>query len=253
MSVEEAKKLTVDDIKIQGTFARALEFIDFFREIMDDRIDIFVPDTQGPFDLAHLLLGDEIYYLLYDDPDVMHHILDVCTELYIRTTRAAKKAIGEPLGCSTHSMRLYSPTAGVRVCEDTTTIIGRESIEAFAMPYTLRIAEEFEGAWIHYCGRCDALRDLLCECDNVKGLNYGIVPGKEDDFDFEKEMDVLAGHGKVYYGNIPRKPAESGEDYLRRIHGYSRSGCLIPIGDAAVGGETGFQNVEQALDFWYSL
>ena len=248
---EQVAEMSVDDINIQGTFASALDFIAYFKEIVGDLIDIYCVDTQGPFDLAHLLLGDEVFYLIFEDPELLHHTLELCTELYIQATKATKAAIGEDNNSMVHGM-LNAPTAGVRICEDTTTLIGNEAVEEFALPYTLRAAGEFGGAWIHFCGRCDILRDIMCEQEEVKGMNYGIVPSKEYDFDFDKEIKRMAATKTVYHGDIPRLPNESGKDYLRRLYDYCESGYVIPKAQSALGENNGFESVEQALDFWYS-
>lgn len=252
LSREQVAALSIDDILIQGTFARALDFIGYFKDVMGDMVDIYCVDTQGPFDLAHLMLGDEVFYLIFEDPELLHHALELCCEIYIRATKATKEAIGEPQDSMVHG-QLYVPNAGVRICEDTTTLIGDEGIEKFALPYTKRVASEFGTAWMHYCGRCDILRDILCRQQEVRGLNYGVVPSKESDFDFDEEMRILERHGKVYHGAIPRLPEENGKEYLERIYSYCKGGCLIPNGNPALGDANGFSTTEEALDFWYSL
>ncbi len=253
LSLKEAAELNPDDIEFKGAFTRALDYIKVFREIMGNKIDIYCSDTQGPFDLAHLLIGDEIYYVLYDDPQLLHHIMNLCTELYIRCTEALKEAIGENPRQMVHGNALYSPAAGVRICEDTTTIVGGASINEFTLPYTLRAASRFGGAWVHFCGRCDELSEILCRQPEIKGLNYGIIPGKEEDFDFDREMTKMAEHGKVYFGSIPRRFGENGQDYLRRLYDYASHGCLIADGHPAKGNDNGFNTTRELLDFWYSL
>jgi hypothetical protein len=254
LTLEQAGQLSPDDINLAtGTFARALEHIAFYREVMGEQIAIYCVDTQGPFDLAHLLLGDQIFYAMHDDPPLMHHIMELCLQLYIRCTEKVKGLTGEKTTSMVHGNSLYLPNAGVRICEDTTTIIGAAAVAEFALPYTRRAAAHFGGAWVHFCGRCDDLAGLLCQCPEVIGINYGIVPGKEDDFDFDREMDRMAEAGKVYHGSLPRKPAESGAAYLRRLHRYAKRGCLIPAGNAAVSDQDGFASARDALDFWYSL
>lgn len=61
------------------------------------------------------------------------------------------------------------PNAGIRLCEDSTAIVGPAAIEAFALPYTRRLAQRFGGAWVHYCGRNDAL--------TAAALDFWYAPG----------------------------------------------------------------------------
>ena len=43
-------------------------------------VTVYHPDTQGPLDLCELLLGSEIFYLPYDDPDSLDAMLSLMTE-----------------------------------------------------------------------------------------------------------------------------------------------------------------------------
>jgi len=246
---QEAARLTPDDMEIQGTFERGLEFMRRHKEVMGDRLPMYCMDTQGPFDLAHLLLGEEIFLLVYDDPGLLHHVLEICLELGIRTHEWMKDISGEPRGVCHHSNSLYGENFGIRVCEDTTAIVGPEVMETFAMPYTARLAEHFEGAWVHYCGRSDALTEQALRVPGVRGINFGHIPGHMHDHQFEKDMERCLAVGKVHYGAWPVRDGESGRDFLRRMHKWAAQGCLIP----QVGLVDGFSNTAELLDFWYSL
>jgi hypothetical protein len=252
LTLEEAKALTPESIAIRGTFERGLAFMRRHRELMGDTLPLYCMDTQGPFDLAHLLLGDAVFLLVYDDPPLLHHVLDLCLELGIRTHTWMKEISGEPRGVCHHSGFLYGENFGIRVCEDTTAIVGREVIETFAIPYTQRLARHFDGAWVHYCGRSDVLTELALAIPEVRAINFGHIPGHEHDHPFETDMQRCADAGKVYVGNWPVRDGERGKDYLRRLHVWAARGCLIPMLHAAVD-MPDLGSVEAVLDFWYSL
>lgn len=247
-------KLTLDDIKTEGSFARGLDFMRLFKKVMGDRLPIYCMDTQGPFDLAHLLMGDDLFMELYDDPPFVHHLMELCLALGIRSHELMKSVSGEAMDGQHHSCMLYAENMGVRICEDTTTLISPEAIAEFAMPYTARLARHFGGAWIHYCGRNDNLTRAICEIPEVRAVNFGHIPGREHDHPFEKDMELIKSHGKVYVGVWPRRQGEDGKAYLRRLHFWASQGCLLPNGNAATGnGEGLFRTAKDALDFWRGL
>ena len=250
---EQIARLEPDDIKIQGTFARGLDYMRRFQEVMGDSLTIYCMDTQGPLDLAHLMLGDDLFYALYDDPPLVHHLLELCVELNIRAHTWMKELIDEPLDHLHHSNSLYAENMGIRICEDTTVIINPEAIEETALPYTSKLAAHFGGGWMHYCGRNDSLTRAACAIPELRGINFGLIPGFEHDHPFEEDMQRCADSGKVYHGKWPRFADESGCDYLDRLHHWARQGCLLVSGDAALNGDNGFAGVEEALDYWYSL
>jgi hypothetical protein len=252
LSKEAIARLTPDDLQPRGTFARGLEVIARFKEIMGDRLAIYCMDTQGPLDLAHLMMGDDLFYVLYDDPDFAHHLLELSLELGIRAHTWMKEASGEPLAQHHHSGSLYAENMGVRICEDTTAILSPNLIDEFAIPYTRRLAQHFGGAWVHYCGRNDYLTRAVLAIPEIRALNFGHIPGHEFDHPFAQDMAWIATAGKVYTGDWPRFPEESGADYLRRLHGWASQGCLIPNANAACG-ENGFADIEAVKAFWYEL
>ncbi len=253
MTREQAGKLKPEDIKIQGDFARGLEQMKLFKDVMGDLLDVFCMDTQGPFDLAHLLIGDDVFMLMYDDPGLMHHIMEFCLEMGVKAHEWMKEVTGEPLTQVSHSNGLYGENMGIRICEDTTALLRRDTIDEFALPYTSRLAEHFGGAWIHYCGRNDGLTAALCECEHVRAINFGHIPGHVHDHPFADDMELISSKGKVYWGSWPRFPEESGKAYLDRMHAWSSRGALVLESGNVALGEDGFETAKDALEYWYSL
>ena len=262
LSRDEVARLTVEDIRLRGDFERGLSYIRRFREILGESLPVYCMDTQGPLDLAHLIMGDDFFLALYDDPPLVHHVMEIALQIGIKTHKWMKEAMGEPVDRIHHGNGLYAENMGVRICEDTTVIISPDAIAEFAMPYTQRLAREFGGAWTHYCGRNDHLSEAICNIPEIRGINFGHIPGHESLHIFEEDMARCARYKKVYFGTWPRYENETGEAYLRRMHKWSSQGVLIPQCNAVLepsNGNTGaeddrlFSSPEKALDFWYGL
>lgn len=250
----QISRLTPDDIKPRGSFARGLEMMHYFKEIMGDSLPISVMDTQGPFDLAHLMMGDDLFMELYDDPAFVHHLLGICLEMGIKAHRWMKEIIGEPLNSLHHSNMIYSDSFGIRICEDTTVLLGEEHIREFAMPYSQKLAKEFSGAWIHYCGYNKNLTDAIMECPEFKALNFGHIPGHEQEIDFYVNMEKFAQAGKVNFNWWPQLAGESVEDYLRRMHKFSAQAVLVPVINISADFiDAGFPTALDVLRFWKNL
>ncbi|MDD5727724.1 MAG: uroporphyrinogen decarboxylase family protein [Victivallales bacterium] len=244
LSKERISKLSPSDIKPRGSFARGLEMMRYFREVMDASLPVYVMDTQGPFDLAHLMLGDELFIQLYDDPAFVHHLMNLCFELGLKTHRWMKAAIDEPITSLHHSCSIYSDSFGIRICEDTAVMLNPDHIEEFAMAYSRKLAREFGGAWVHYCGYNENLTDAILSYPEFKVLNFGHIPGHEYEIDFEKNMEKFAKAGKINFNHWPQYPGEILENYLLRLHKFAARGVLAPV----VWYETG-----KELDCWNKL
>lgn len=247
----EISKLTADDIEPRGSFARGVEWMRSFKRLLGDACAIYCMDTQGPFDLAHLMMGDDLFIELRDDPPFVHHLLEICLELGIRCHLWMKEAVGEPVGVLHHGCDLYAENMGVRICEDTTVIVGPDDVNEYAMPYTRRLAARFGGGWVHYCGRSDHLTEAILAEPVIRGINFGHMA--KFPHPFEKTMEKIKAAGKVYFGGWPRELGESGRDFLRRHHRWAEQGAILTIGNAAVGDPDGFADVFEARDFWYAL
>lgn len=245
----QVSALTPDDIKIQGTFARGLEFMHRVRELFGAALPVYCMDTQGPFDLAHLIIGDDIFYLIHDDPPLLDHLMQIAIALGIRTHEWMKEINGEPQNHFTHSNAIYAETIGLRICEDTSAVVGPDVIGQICLPATRRLAGHFGNAWVHYCGRNDHLTQAICEAPELVGLNFGHIPGHEHDHSFEVEMERCRSTGTRYYGNWPRRPGETGLEFLKRLHHWASAGVLLP----QFWGTEGFASQRELLDTWYGL
>jgi hypothetical protein len=252
LTPEQAARLTPDDIRVRGAVERGLDYMRRHKALMGDRPMLYCMDTQGPFDLAHLMLGDDLFYLVYDDPPFVHHVLGFCVELATRLTHWMKAVSGEPADVCHHTNSLYMENGGIRICEDSTVLLGPGQIREFAIPYSRRLAQRFGGAWVHYCGRNDELTRAICEAPEFRGINFGHVPGHEHEHPFEQDMAWIRDRGKICFGGWPRRPGEEGEAYLRRMLEWARQGCLIPQIDPAVG-PGGYPDIRAAVDAWYAM
>lgn len=248
LTKEQIIKLSLDDIQPRGTFARGLEMMHYYKEIMGDSIPVYVMDTQGPFDLAHLMLGDELFIQLYDDPPFVHHLMNLCLELGIKTHRWMKELIDEPLTSLHHGNSLYSESFGIRICEDTTVMLSPDHIEEFALKYSRKLAREFGGAWVHYCGYHEGLTDSILCSPEFKALNFGHIPGHEQEIDFYKNMEKFKKAGKINFNGWPKFPDEPMEEYFVRLHKFALQGVLAPSFGAVIDFST-----KEIIDLWPKL
>ena len=205
------------DLAACGLVSRAANYVRYFRDTLAGRAHVYMPDTQGVFDVAHLVLGDQFFLELYDDPPFAHHALGLSLRAYVGVTLALKAALDEAPegGFHGHGMvsGIYMPHGGVRVSEDTPTLLQPEHIDAFVVPYVLRALEPFGGGWVHYCGRNDHLFAALLSIPEVRGINLG----NPEQHDPEAYMHALLERGKFYFGCWPREVGESLRSYLERM------------------------------------
>jgi hypothetical protein len=87
---ENARRLVEAGIpNLETQFGRSVfEMGEFFNEAfskypkIQKYVSIYHPDLQGPLDIAELLFGGELFYLMYDDPQLLKDLLQTITDTY---------------------------------------------------------------------------------------------------------------------------------------------------------------------------
>lgn len=224
LSKKEIQKIQLDSLLNNDMMQRAIEFIQYFQEILPNWIHIYQPDTQGPFDIAHAIYGDDLFYDIYDDPDFVHCLMEVSTEMYIRVSKRLKKVIGEKKKSCYHGhalpLGIYMRNGGVRISEDSATIISPEHIDEFVIPYDKKALKEFGGGFIHFCGKNEYLLEAYLKLDLVRAINFG----NPDMYNFELTMKKFIESKKCYFGLWPKEEKENLQEYLLRIKKATKEG-----------------------------
>lgn len=161
------------------------------------------PDLQGPFDNLHLILGNELFYALYDEPELMHRALDLITQTYIAYRRMIAPYLtgdaDEGRKCYVHRA-IYGGQVVLK--EDTATAnISEEMYQEFCVPYNTRILNEFGGS-IHFCGARREWHYRQMVAQPLRCLNFG----NPDMHDFARNHALLTDHGVCVVGfgeNLP--------------------------------------------------
>ena len=216
LSRDEIRRLKEKDIVLTDEFKLGLEHMVYITEhIKGTGAYVFPLDIQGPFDVAHLVYGDSIFYDLYDDPELMHHLLDLSCYAIELGFLECLKIMPDSDKVIAHYNELILPRScgGIKLSEDTSTIISPEHIDEFVIPYTKRVLDFAGGGYIHYCGRNDHLFDSFLGLEKVRGINFG----NPDMHDMEEILQRISQKGKVYYGYVTKFEGENISDYFSRV------------------------------------
>lgn len=178
------------------------------------------PDTQGVFDVAHLLYGDEIFTALAGDTAEQGRIfelMEICLDLYLRVTRRIKELLAEPAGTMIHghgtAQGISFPRGGARISEDTLTLLSPAMIDRFVMPYIRRSLEPFDGGFAHFCGLHRPCFERLCACELVRAIDLG----NPEKYDTRWLLEHCANSGTVLYSRLPALDREDALAYVTRL------------------------------------
>lgn len=206
ISPEELQEMAIDSLVESPEFKAGLEQMRFMKEMLAGTgISLYPMDLQGPIDMAHLFLGDEFFYLLYDDPELVCKALELSLAAEIYGMEKCLEIIA-PTDWVCHYNDLVLPASRpLKISEDTSTLLSREHLEQFMRPYTTRLLAHFGGGYIHYCGDNQHLLEMVPTFAQNIGLNFG-NPERHDP---KSVLASLSRNGMYYYGSFPGlSPAE---------------------------------------------
>ncbi|MBN1350275.1 hypothetical protein JXJ21_12750 [candidate division KSB1 bacterium] len=219
LSREQIRKSAEIDVAATELMQLAEEFYRIHHQKNHAPIVAYHADTQGVFDVAHLVYGDQIFYDLANENEHpwIRELLEICLALYIKATDHLKKMLSENTSEMIHghgtSQGVYFPHAGVRMSEDTPTLVSPRMIEQFILPVIERGAEVFGGAFVHYCGFHLELFEQLCHSNLVKAIDLG----NPEMYDLQWLLERCAETGTVFHSRVAELPGEDWRMYLRRI------------------------------------
>ena len=196
---DELRELTVSSIEESEEFKAGLEQMRYMKEMLQGTgIQLYPMDLQGPIDMAHLFMGNEFFYALYDDPELVHHALELSVACEIYGMEKCFEII-RPKDYVCHYNGLVLPAqTPLKVSEDTSTLLCRDHLHEFMKPYTEKLLRHFGGGYIHYCGDNAHLLELAPHLTNSIGLNFG-NPERHDP---KSVLETLRSLGKCYYGSF---------------------------------------------------
>nr|MBQ4318057.1 hypothetical protein [Clostridia bacterium] len=175
---------------------------------------VYHPDVQGPLDICELLWGSDMFYAMYDEPELVHSAMSLITETY----KAMLDKWFEMYPCDSH-MNPHWPTlwhkGRITLRCDSAMNLSPELYDEYAAPYDAKLLDYFEGGCMHFCGRGDHYIETLC---SQKGL-CGIQLGQPELNDMEKIFTASVDKGV----KILAMGRRSYEDYKDRAVRFNHS------------------------------
>lgn len=220
LSSDDIREIAIDSLEESPEFKMGLEQMRFMKKMLEGTgIQIYPMDLQGPIDMAHLFMGNEFFYSLYDDPELVYKALELSLEAEIYGIEKCLEIIApKEYVCHYNDLVLPSETP-LKVSEDTSTLLSAEHLQTYMKPYTERLLKHFGGGYIHYCGNNQHLLDMMPEFERSIGLNFGNPERHNPTLVLER----LAKVGKSYYGSFPEISAVEQAKLSRRADGWYNS------------------------------
>ncbi len=187
-------KLPTDDA---GLMADNLRVQRMFAERFPSWVCLTGFDLGGPLNTCRDLVETNLFYLAFvDQPEAMHHLLDLVTDVQIRGYAAGVEAAGglDRMTCVDMG-QIWAPEGHKGfVSDDVCATLSPEMFETFSKPYNSRLYARWPGGLLHNCGPHPAVDCYLDHAPPINGLNCSFRYTRPW---FQRLRSAFAGRGLV--------------------------------------------------------
>jgi hypothetical protein len=127
-----------------GVFPEMREDIEVTKTFTPPWLKLALPDMQGPFNLAHMILGSEAFLAPLTEPDEWKAFMTLVTDFFIATHQTLTRWIGPERLCTL-------PFHYHRIAECSVNLISRDFYLEHVLEYDHRVATHFGKVAIHPC------------------------------------------------------------------------------------------------------
>lgn len=252
LSRDEIRRLPERNVEASPVMGLARAFYEVHRANGNRSVYAYHPDTQGVFSLAHLFYGDRIFTDLVDDTEWITELLEITLSTHSRVVCALKRWIPESDTEMVHGHSfpagIWFPRAGVRISEDTATMLAPRMVSEYVLPFVSRAAAPWGGCFVHFCGRHRFLFEQLCRIPEVRAIDLG----NPEMYDTEWLFAICAETGTVLFSPVKAEEGETWEPYVRRVAELAKRTGARLILRPAVFPETR-DECTRMRDLWHEL
>lgn len=186
-----------------GLGSQVFEMGEFFLEAFEKYpkikkyVSLYHPDLQGPLDIAELLLGEDLFYLPYDNPELLHKILQNISGTYTLFMEKWFKLAPKNKPFSHHWQLCFNGNILLR--DDSAMNFAPEQVKEFALDYDEKLLAHFGGGALHFCGKGDHFCTYFPEMKHLYGVNIGQPHLNDMELMCQRTVDIgiqILGIGK---------------------------------------------------------
>ena len=172
--IREAIERGVPDLDT-GLGKRAFEFGEILAEVfskypkISKYAKVYHPELQGPLDIAELLWGPDMFYAMYDEPELVHALLSLITETFTACMHRWQKIF--PCTSDINSYKFYHYRGTLLLRCDSAMNLSPALYKEFVSPYDSLLYSRFGGGAMHFCGKGDHYIEVLSETPGLTAIN----------------------------------------------------------------------------------
>ena len=159
------------DAATSGLMPQIRRHVELIRAHCPDWIKINLPDLQGPFNVAHMVLGNEAFLAPLDRPGDFHEAMRLISDLILGVQETISGWIVPP--------RLSPcPWKQYRIAECSVNMVSAAFYREHVLPHDQRIAQAWNGPLsVHTCHGPHVFHETLRGLPQIAQTEAGRIPG----------------------------------------------------------------------------
>lgn len=169
ITLEKALSMAPPDPQTSGLMTEMRQRIELIQKHIPRGSGIYIglPDMQGPFNLAHAVLGNEALTGPYTDPERFDAFMSRMADFWIAAARNLLSWIGTDW--------LNPSTLPLRIAECSVNLVSTAMYEKFILPHDLKLLRAFDRLAIHPCSGPHVFHATLKNIPNVVATEAGFI------------------------------------------------------------------------------
>jgi len=208
IGLDEALAADGPDPAASGLLGELAKRIGQIRSRLPETIKIAMPDLQGPYNLAHAIVGEDAMIGPLTEPEKFHALMDRITDFWIAVRRNLLEWIGP--------QRLRPLDRAARITECSVNLISAEMYCEHVLPYDRRIAEAFGAVAIHPCSGPHVFHATLENLPHVVATEAGWIAKSAAGAIRPDEALAAIGDRPILLQIGQELPAGQEYDFIRR-------------------------------------
>lgn len=176
------------------------------------------PDMQGPFDILHLIIGNDAFSLPYDDPALAKYMVDIIAQTYVAFRKEVDPFLTDKF---LDAVFVHGFCCGGRVLIKADTATATLSPEMYKLyegepdSYIYNAFLMQGGGSLHYCGESKPWTKETILDENLRCVNYGNpeMHNMKEVYSFYKKRKIaIVGWGFNQNYDILNETVETGDE-----------------------------------------
>ena len=199
------------DPETSGIFPEMREDIEATRALAPPWVRIAMPDMQGPFNIAHAILGDDAFIAPTTRPDEWDRFMELVTEFFIAAHRALARWIGPERLCT-------RPRQFHFLCECSVNMVSKDFYIEHILRFDRRVVDYYGDVALHPCSGPHVFHATLENLPNVVYTEAGhmINPMTAGSITVDEALAAVGGR-PIMLGIGIELPAGGEEAIMRRM------------------------------------